>query len=172
MRSTRTIPLVAAVAALVFVFTAAPVSAATKAPVKLGQKVTIKGSKDVSSKSSATVEVELDDFYFNPTFIKAKAGEKITFKVENEGRHRPHVHVRRSVGRQAGWHPGKSSKFTVTVPSDGAVFQFHCDFHECAWAWSARCTPRPAPARPRPRLRPRPTARRAPGLRLLSLGGY
>jgi len=59
MRSTRTILLVAAVAALVFVFAAAPVSAATKAPVKLGQKVTIKGTKDVSSKSSAKLEMEM-----------------------------------------------------------------------------------------------------------------
>ena len=83
----------------------------------------------MSSKSSATIEVEHDDFYFKPTFIKAKAGEKITFKVENEGdsttRSRP-----TTCRSTSSSHPGKSAKFTVTVPSDGAVFQFHCDFHE------------------------------------------
>ena len=100
MKSTRTLPLLAAVAALLFVFTAAPVSAAAKAPVKLGQKVTNKGSTDVSSKSSATVDVELDNNYFNPTFIKAKAGEKITFKVKNDGSTRPHVHLGRPLDRQ------------------------------------------------------------------------
>jgi plastocyanin len=131
MRSTRTIPLVAAVAALVFVFTAAPVSAAAKAPVKLGQKVNIKGSTDVSSKSSATVEVEQDDFYFKPTFIKAKAGEKITFKVKNEGG-TDHTFTSDDLSVDKTLAPGKSAKFTVTVPSDGQVFQFHCDFHESA----------------------------------------
>ena len=129
MRSTRTIPLVAAVAALVFVFTAAPVSAAAKAPVKLGQKVNIKGSTDVSSKSNATVDVEQDDFYFKPTFIKAKAGEKITFKVENEGG-TDHTFTSDDLSVDKTLAPGKSAKFTVTVPSDGAVFEFHCDFHE------------------------------------------
>jgi plastocyanin len=120
---------VAAVAALVFLFTATPVSAATKAPVKLGQKVTNKGSTDVSSKSSATVDVEQDDFYFKPTFIKAKAGEKITFTVKNEGG-TDHTFTSDDLSVDKTLAPGKSSKFTVTVPSDGAVFQFHCDFHE------------------------------------------
>jgi plastocyanin len=129
MTSMRTLPLVAAVAALMFVFTAGPVSAASKTPVKLGQKVTNKGSTDVSSKSSATVEVELDDFYFKPTFIKAKAGEKITFKVENEG-DTDHTFTSDDLSVDKTLAPGKSSKFTVTVPSDGAVFQYHCQFHE------------------------------------------
>jgi plastocyanin len=127
MKSMRTISLVA-VAALVFVFTAAPLSAATKAPVKLGQKVTIKGTKDVSSKSSASIEEELDDKYFNPTFIKAKAGEKITFTVKNEGK-LPHTFTSDDLSIDKQVDPGKSTKFTLTVPSDGAVFQFHCQFH-------------------------------------------
>jgi plastocyanin len=129
MKSMRTLPLVAAVAALTFVFTAGPASAASKAPVKLGQKVTNKGGTDVSSKSSATLEVELDDFYFKPTFIKAKAGEKITFTVKNEGS-TDHTFTSDDLSIDKTLAPGKSTKFTVTVPSSGAVFQFHCQFHE------------------------------------------
>ena len=91
----------------------------------LGQKVNIKGTKDVSSKSSATIEEELDDKYFDPTFIKAKAGEKITFEVENEG-NLPHTFTSDELSVDKQVKPGKSAKFTVTVPSDGAVFQFHC----------------------------------------------
>jgi plastocyanin len=128
MKSMRTIPLVAAVA-LLFVFSAAPVSAAAKAPVKLGQKVTIKGTKDVSSKSSATLEVELDDKYFNPTFIKAKAGEKITFELKNEGS-LEHTFTSDGLSVDKTLSPGKSTKLTVTVPSSGEVFQFHCQFHQ------------------------------------------
>lgn len=131
MRSIKSMPVVAAAAALVFVFAAAPASASTKAPVKLGQKVTVKGTKDVSSKSSATIEEELDDKYFNPTFIKAKAGEKITFEVKNEGS-LPHTFTSDDLSVNKQINPGKSTKFTVTVPSSGAVFQFHCEFHESA----------------------------------------
>jgi plastocyanin len=120
---------VAAATALVFVFAGAPASASSKAPVKLGQKVTIKGTKDVSSKSRAKLEEELDDKYFNPTFIKAKAGEKITFKVKNEGS-LPHTFTSDALSIDKQINPGKSTTFTVTVPSDGAVFQFHCQFHE------------------------------------------
>jgi plastocyanin len=131
MRSTRTIPLLVAVAALVFVFTAAPVSAASKAPVKLGQKVNFKGTKDVSSKSSAKIDMELDDKYFDPTFIKAKAGEKITVELENDG-NLPHTFTSDGLSVDQQVDPGKSAKLTFTVPSDGQVFQFHCTFHESA----------------------------------------
>jgi plastocyanin len=130
MRS-RTIPLLAVVAGLVFVFTAAPVSAASKAPVTLDQKVTNKGTKDVSSKSSTKLEVEMDDKYFNPTFIKAKAGEKITLELKNEGS-LPHTFTSDTLAVDKQVDPGKSAKLTITVPSDGQVFQFHCDVHESA----------------------------------------
>ena len=131
MRSTRTIPVVAALATLLFVFTAAPVSAASKPPVKLGQKVTNKGTKDVSSKSSAKLEVELDDKYFEPTFIKAKAGEKLTLELKNEGS-LPHTFSSDTLSVDQQVDPGKSMTLSVTVPDSGVVFQFHCDFHQNA----------------------------------------
>src|SRR5262245_49375287 len=106
-----------------------PAGAASKPPVDLGQKVTNKGSKDVSSKSKVTIEEEIDDNYFKPTFIKAKAGEKITFKVENEG-DATHTFTSDDLSVDKQLSPGKSAKFTVTVPSSGEVFQFHCQFHE------------------------------------------
>jgi plastocyanin len=127
----RKIPLVAAVAVIVFVFGGAPLSAASKAPVNLGQTVTNKGTKDVSTKSKATVQEDLDDKYFTPTFIKAKAGEKITFKVTNEGS-LPHTFTSDELSVDKQVDPGKSVKFTVKVPGTGAVFQFHCAFHEAS----------------------------------------
>jgi plastocyanin len=129
MRSMRSIPVVAALTALVFACAGAPASASAKAPVRLGQKVTVKGTKNVSSKSKATLEEELDDKYFNPTFIKAKAGEKITFEVKNEGS-LPHTFTSDDLSINKQVNPGKSTKFTVRVPSSGEVFQFHCEFHE------------------------------------------
>ena len=172
MRSTRTIPLVAAVAALVFVFAAGPVSAAAKAPVKLGQKVNVKGTKDVSSKSSAKLDMELDDKYFAPTFIKAKAGEKITLEMENEG-NLPHTFTSDGLAVDQQLDPGKSAKLTFTVPSDGQVFQFHCTLPRDRRAWWAGCTRRPVRARRRPDPDPgRDQQLVGLGeLRLLSFGG-
>ena len=157
MRSTRTIPLLVAVAAFVFVFTAGPVSAATKAPVKLGQKVNVKGTKDVSSKSSAKLAMELDDKYFAPTFIKAKAGEKITLEMENEG-NLPHTFTSDGLAVDQQVDPGKSAKLTFTVPSDGQVFQFHCTFHETAGMVGGK------PARASARLKAGPTTAAASGV--------
>jgi plastocyanin len=129
MRSIRLAAAATGVAALVAVFAGVPAGAASKPPVTLGQKVNFKGTKDVSKKSSATIETELDDYYFNPTFIKAKAGEKITFELDNEGK-MTHTFTSDVLNVDKELQPGKSAKVTVTVPSDGVLFQFHCSFHE------------------------------------------
>ena len=127
----RKLPGIVAATILVLVSGAVPTGAASKPPVDLGQKVTNKGSKNVSSKSTATVDEEFDDKYFSPTFIKAKAGAKITFTVENEGS-LPHTFTSDELSVDKQVNPGKKAKFTVTVPKSGAVFQFHCQFHEAA----------------------------------------
>ena len=127
----KKLPGIVAAAVLVLVAGAVPAGAASKPPVNLDQKVTNKGSKDVSTKSSATIEEELDDKYFEPTFIKAKPGEKITFEVENEG-DLPHTFTSDELSVDKQVNPGKKAKFTVTVPESGKVFQFHCEFHEAA----------------------------------------
>jgi plastocyanin len=125
----KQLPGIVAAAVAVFVFGAVPAGAVSKPPVDLGQKVNNKGSKDVSSRSKATVEEELDDNYYEPTFIKAKAGEKITFKLENEG-DSTHTFTSDELSVDKQLNPGKKAKFTITVPSSAEVFQFHCEFHE------------------------------------------
>ena len=52
--------------------------------MKMTGTVNSHGSKDLSSKgSSASIDVEADDYYFSPTFIKAAAGQV----------NPPHVHL-------------------------------------------------------------------------------
>lgn len=41
------------------------------------------GSKTVED--NGKTEVELDDFYFEPTVLEGKPGEKITLELKNEG---------------------------------------------------------------------------------------
>jgi plastocyanin len=121
--------LVAAAGLAVGLVGIAPAGAKPTKPVTLNGKVNSKGTKDVSSKSSASLEVEADDFYFNPTFVKVKPGEKVTITLKNEG-HATHTFTSDALSIDQQVSAGKSKKFTVTVPGSGAAFQFHCDFHE------------------------------------------
>jgi plastocyanin len=106
-----------------------PASAKASKPVTLSGKVNNKGTKDISSKATASLELEADDYYFEPTFVKVKAGEKVTITLKNEG---SATHTFTSTGLSIDQQvaPGKSAKFTVTVPSSGNAFQFHCNFHQ------------------------------------------
>jgi plastocyanin len=106
-----------------------PASAKSSNPVTLNGKVNAKGTKDLSGKSSATLTLEADDFYFSPTFVKVKPGEKVTITFKNEGSV-PHTFTSTALSMDQQLSPGKSAKFTLTVPSTGDAFQFHCDFHE------------------------------------------
>ncbi|HXY95174.1 MAG TPA: cupredoxin domain-containing protein [Acidimicrobiia bacterium] len=119
----------AAATALLFAFGGPAASAAQKAPVDLGQKVNNHGTKDVSGKSSASLTLEQDDKYFEPTFIKVQPGEKLTITLKNEGK-LAHTFTSTALKVDKEVQPDKKAKVTVTVPSTGAAFQFHCDFHE------------------------------------------
>jgi plastocyanin len=107
----------------------APAAAKTSKPVTLSGKVNSKGTKNISTKSAATLELEADDFYFNPTFVKVKPGEKVTITLKNEGS-ATHTFASDALSIDQQVSAGKSKKFTVTVPSSGSAFQFHCTFHE------------------------------------------
>jgi len=124
----RLAAVAAGVAAFVSVFGVSPASAAST-PVELDQKVNVEGTKDVSKKSRASIKQELDDKYFAPTFVKAKANEKITFRIANEGK-LPHTFTSDVLSVDKEVQPGMSAKFSITVPSDGNVFTFYCAFHE------------------------------------------
>jgi plastocyanin len=103
-------------------------AAASEAPVALEGKVNDKGTKDISGDGSAAkLDMELDDDYFSPTFIKAEPGAKVTIELENEGDN-PHTFTLDdgSVDQQV--EPGAKETVTITVPDDGSL-RFSCDFH-------------------------------------------
>jgi plastocyanin len=107
----------------------APAGAKASKPVQVDGKVNVKGTKDISKKSTATLDLEADDYYFEPTFVKVKPGEKVTIELENEG-DMVHTFTSDSLSIDQQIAPGKSKKFTVTVPRDGTAFAFHCSFHQ------------------------------------------
>ena len=98
-------------------------------PVSISGKVNAKGKKDVSGKTSATIEIEQDNYYFGPTFVKASPGEKITVELKNEG-NTTHTFTSDSLGVDKELAPDKTAKVTFTVPSSGTAFEFHCSIHQ------------------------------------------
>jgi plastocyanin len=88
-------------------------------------KVNNHGTKTVSG---GTLEVEADDYYFEPTIIKAKAGTKLTLEIKNEGK-AVHTFTSPKLNVDKQLSPGQSATVTVTVPASGSA-QFHCTFHE------------------------------------------
>jgi plastocyanin len=106
-----------------------PAGAKASKPVSIDGKVNVKGKKDVSGKTSGTIELEADNYYFNPTFVKASPGEKITVEFKNDG-NTTHTFTSDTLKVDKSLASDKSTKFTFTVPSNATAFQFHCSIHE------------------------------------------
>jgi plastocyanin len=98
---------------------------AAAAPVELSGEVNNMGTGTVEADK---VEVELDDYYFKPTFIKGQPGEKVTVDLKNEG-NTDHTFTSDTLGVDEELQAGKTSTVTVTLPQQGAV-EFVCRFHK------------------------------------------
>lgn len=74
------------------------------------------------------IELELDDFYFKPTYIKTSASQKFAIELKNEG---TVAHTFTSTGLSVDEElaPGASKTITVTASAGGAV-AFYCRFHQ------------------------------------------
>ncbi|HYU40300.1 MAG TPA: cupredoxin domain-containing protein [Acidimicrobiia bacterium] len=96
----------------------------SKPPVTLEGKVNNKGEKTVKK---GKISIEADDFYFKPTFEKAKLGSKVTVKLKNEGKTQ-HTFTIASLGIDQTLDPDQKATVDVTLPTDGAL-AFYCRFH-------------------------------------------
>jgi plastocyanin len=96
-----------------------------------GGKTTVAGvsANNHGSKSvSGSAEVELYDYYFEPTVLKGKPGSSVTLELKNEGSVE-HNFTIDSQGIDKNIQPGKSVMVSVTIPKSGAV-SFYCRFHK------------------------------------------
>jgi plastocyanin len=96
-----------------------------KPPVKLDGAVTNKGTKTAKG---GKITITTRDFFFKPTFIKAKAGEALTVTVKNNG-NAPHTFTADDGAFDETLQPGDEVTVEVTIPTDGSPLVFHCDFH-------------------------------------------
>jgi plastocyanin len=84
------------------------------------------GKKTASS--SGKTEVELDDYYFEPTVIQGTAGQKVKLELKNEGKV-DHSFTVDSEKIDKTISPGGEAEVTVTIPKSGVV-SFYCKFHK------------------------------------------
>ena len=91
-----------------------------------GVKANDHGAKAVED--NGKTEVELDDYYFEPTVLEGKPGEKITLELKNEGQ-TEHSFTIDSQGVDQDIQPGDEAEVDVTIPKSGVV-SFYCKFHK------------------------------------------
>ena len=96
----------------------------SKPPVSLNGPTNNHGTKT----AEADLEVEVDDFYFSPTFITATAGQKFTVQLKSDGTAR-HSFTSPANGIDLELAPGASRSVTLTAPGTGFV-EFYCRFHQ------------------------------------------
>jgi YVTN family beta-propeller protein len=83
------------------------------------------GTKDVNG--LAELELEADDYYFAPTFLRGASGQPLTLEVENESGtlHNlsiPELHIDQDIP------PRAKAKVQITFPSSGTL-RFFCKIH-------------------------------------------
>jgi len=111
---------------------AVPAGATTAAATKGAKSVTIAGivysdhgTRDISGQR--VVKLEADDYYFGPTFLRGKPGQRVRLRVENESGTLHNITIaEQQIDRDI--LPKKAIEIGVTVPSSGIV-TFTCKFH-------------------------------------------
>jgi YVTN family beta-propeller protein len=105
---------------------------ATAAPAGKGKSVTLggvtyadHGTKDVRNVSK--LELEADDYYFSPTFLRGKPGQKLTLIVESEAATLHNISIP-ALGIDKDIPPKGKVQVAVTFPASG-VLAFFCKFH-------------------------------------------
>jgi YVTN family beta-propeller protein len=105
---------------------------ATAAPPAKGKSATLggvtyadHGTKDIRNVSK--VELEADDYYFSPTFLRGKPGQKLTLIVESEAATLHNISIP-ALGIDKDVPPKGKVQVDVTFPASGALV-FFCKFH-------------------------------------------
>ena len=96
-----------------------------EAPVELQGTVNDEGG--IGEVSNSEIEMELDDFYFGPTFAQTEGGNPVTVSLFNEGETQ-HTFTIDSLDVDEVLQPDATVEVEVTLPESGAV-RYYCRFH-------------------------------------------
>ena len=100
-------------------------STAEDAPVTLEGQVNNHGTEDLGSGDE--LQLEADDFYFGPTFVKAEAGKTVKVEIKNEG-DATHTFTIDGTDVDVEVPAGEDAEAEVELPESGAT-RFYCRFH-------------------------------------------
>jgi plastocyanin len=95
------------------------------APPSIPGPVSERGQGDATQ---GTVEVKALDFAFDPTYIRATAGARVTVSLRNDTA-TPHTFTMAAQDVDQQLEPGSTAQVTVSLPQDGPVV-FVCRLHE------------------------------------------
>ncbi len=107
---------------------AGPGPAASAAPrsIKLGN-LTFSDHGTRDAKGQAVVDIEADDYYFKPTFVRGAPGQTLTLEVENESGTLHNLSIPgQRIDRDI--PPRSKTKVDIVFPASGVV-GFSCKFH-------------------------------------------
>ncbi len=100
----------------------------TSPPVSLSGKVNDHGTTDLTGAGSTpSVQMELDDNYFGPTFLEVAPGATVRLELHNGGS-RQHT-VTTATGVDVVVDPGQTGEAELTAPTTGQL-DFYCRFHK------------------------------------------
>jgi plastocyanin len=91
-----------------------------------GEEAIDHGTEDVAGMTS--VEMEMDDSYFEPTVLSGEAGQTLTVDLTNEGGTQ-HTFTIDSLDVDVSLAGGDTGAAKVTFPDSGALL-FYCQFHD------------------------------------------
>lgn len=89
-----------------------------------GQTVNNHGTKTVSGDKA---DMELDDYYFEPTLMRGKPGAKVELELENKSSTEHNLTIA-SQGIDKDIEAGEDATVTVTIPQSGVV-AYYCKYH-------------------------------------------
>jgi len=90
-----------------------------------GVSANFHGTKDVTGMSS--LEIEADNFYFEPTVLKGSAGQKLTVTIKNDTGTEHNFSVdAQSLDKDLDGN--KAQTINVTLPASGTI-SFFCKYH-------------------------------------------
>jgi len=90
-----------------------------------GREANDHGSLSVAGQDE--IELEVDDFYFQPTLLQGQAGQSLTIELRNEGT-AAHNFSLTEQNVDQDLEAGEDAKVTVTFPDSG-MLAFFCKFH-------------------------------------------
>jgi plastocyanin len=105
--------------------TTSPSSQSSTPPATSSTPLTNQGTTDAASMTDFTIE--MDDFYFKPTFIKVKDGQKLSLELQNEGAAQ-HTFTITGLNIDQTIDPGAKKDVEITFSGSSDV-AFFCRFH-------------------------------------------